>query len=66
MLGDHVNVYLEKGDDEFVASFDRTSADVGDTIDVILDLSALHYFDADTGERITELDDLTFPMEVAE
>lgn len=62
-LGDHVNLHLERESTEFIANFDSTNADVGDTIDVILDLPQLHYFDQDTGERIGKMDMFREPAE---
>lgn len=55
-LGDHVNLHLEKDGVEFIGSFDSTAASVGDTVEVIVDLPELHYFDGETGQRIEEMD----------
>ena len=57
-LGDHVNLHLERDGVEFIASFDSTEADVGDRVEVVVDLPALHYFDEDTGQRVEEMDSL--------
>ena len=62
-LGDHVNLHLERDGVEFIASFDSTEADVGDAVEVVVDLPALHYFDTDTGQRIEEMDSLRDPAQ---
>ncbi len=62
-LGDHVNLHLERDGVEFIASFDSTEADVGDTVEIVVDLPALHYFDTDTGQRIEEMDSLRDPAQ---
>jgi multiple sugar transport system ATP-binding protein len=63
-LGDRVNLHLQKDGVEFIASFDSTNTDVGDTIDAVLDLPELHYFDQDTGNRIEEMDVLREPAKL--
>lgn len=63
-LGDRVNLHLQKDGVEFIASFDSSNTDVGDTIDAVLDLPELHYFDQDTGNRIEEMDVLREPAKL--
>lgn len=55
-LGDHVDLHLEKDANEFIASFDTTRADVGDTVEAVVDLPELHYFGMEDGQRIEEMD----------
>lgn len=67
-LGDHVDLHLEKDGYEFIASFDTTHADVGDTVETVIDLPELHYFGATDGQRIEEMDALrerTQPAQVS-
>ena len=62
-LGDHVNLHVEREGHEFIASFDGTSASVGDTVEMIIDLPELHYFDPETGDRIEKMDALREPVD---
>jgi len=55
-LGDHVDLHLQKDGHEFIASFDTTTADVGDTVETVIDLPELHYFGTDDSQRIEEMD----------
>lgn len=60
-VGDHVILHLEKNNTQFTASFDRTDAEVGDTIDVVIDLPELHYFEQTSGDRIEIMDAVKEP-----
>jgi multiple sugar transport system ATP-binding protein len=56
-LGDQFHIHLEAGGKEFVANVNHTNANVGETIEFVLDTNQFHYFDIESEDRITELDE---------
>lgn len=64
-LGDHVIIHVNRNGVEFTLSFDETTAEVGDRIKAVVDIPKLHYFDADTGDRIAAMDALHDPVELS-
>lgn len=64
-LGDEYQIHFETGGKELIASVDETDADVGDRIELRLNADEFHYFDAESGERITELDEAKEQVKLA-
>ncbi|UCE19465.1 MAG: sn-glycerol-3-phosphate ABC transporter ATP-binding protein UgpC [Gemmatimonadota bacterium] len=53
LMGNEIFLYLRKGDTPFMTRVSpQTQISMGETIDVIFDLSKLHLFDRETGNRI--------------
>ena len=53
-LGDETILYLSTSNHEFIAKVDsHHRVEVNQEIEVVLDLSKAHMFDADTGENLT-------------
>ena len=53
LLGHELHIYVNSGSQTFVATIDiRIHAQVGDTIDLVVNMDNMHLFDNDTEERI--------------
>jgi multiple sugar transport system ATP-binding protein len=54
-LGSEILVYLAAGEQTMIAKIEPSVMPrVGETMDVALDLERVHFFDADTGESLTD------------
>lgn len=53
LMGNEFFLYLLSGDKQFLSRVDtRTTAKIGQDIEVVFDMTKLHYFDPDTGKTV--------------
>ena len=65
-LGDQYHIHLNTGEKYFVANVNHTEANVGETIEFVLDTSQFHYFDIESEDRISDLDEAEERIELVE
>lgn len=56
-LGDEHHVHFDAAGKALIASIDHIDREVGDQVEFVVDKTEFHYFDIESGKRITEFDD---------